>query len=125
MIIGIGTDMVEIARIARYIESSPAFFRDTFTPAEQLAGENAPDRADWFAARFAAKEAVFKSIAHRTRGGFFDLRTVETLNHPDGAPYVHITDALRPTLDETGVAHIHISITTEGGFAVAFVVAEG
>ena len=55
----------------------------------------------------------------------FDLSLVETLHHKDGSPYVHITPALRSVLDEAGVMTTHISITTEGAYAAAFVVAEG
>lgn len=126
---GIGVDMIDIREISRYLQTEGLggpFVRRTFTEDERA---SAPDgerqRAEYFAARFAAKEAVFKAVAHLTAAQTFDLRLVETLHYGDGSPYVNITPALLPVLDEAGVAALHISITTEGDYAAAFVVAEG
>jgi holo-[acyl-carrier-protein] synthase len=76
------------------------------------------------ATRFAAKEAVFKAIAHFTKDKGFDFRIVETLNEADGYPVVQMNDKLRALVEEACVAAIHISMTTEKDFATAFVVAE-
>ena len=54
----------------------------------------------------------------------FDFRIVESLHRPDGSPYINITDCLRPYLEEAGVMTLHLSISTEGDFAQAIVVAE-
>ncbi len=129
MIRGIGVDMADIREIARYLETESLggpFLCRTFTEAERAAApEGARQRAEYFAARFAAKEAVFKAVAPLTEEKAFDLRIVETLHHEDGSPYVNLTDALRPLLDEAGVAALHLSVTTEDDYATAFVVAEG
>lgn len=124
MVIGIGTDMVYIPDIARYMQQ-PEFIVHTFTKSEQRDAEQRFNRAEYFAARFAAKEAVFKAIAYRTRKKGFDLRIVETLNREDGSPYICIGEELQQYLDEAGVKKLHISITTETDYAIAFVVAEG
>lgn len=127
MIIGIGTDLCSISRIQKIIDREGldgAFFRRAFTPAEQAEAAARHDKAAFYAARFAVKEAVFKAVAPRTEGGF-DLRLVESLHREDGSPYVSVTEKLKPLLDEAGIRSLHLSVTTEGDLAQAFVVAEG
>lgn len=127
MIKGIGVDTVRISEILRFMGedglSSP-FIRRTFTPAEQLEGLTRPQPAEYFASRFAAKEAVFKAVAHLLPEKTFDLRIIETLNDRDGSPYVTADETLCPILDRAGIDALHISITTEADFATAFVIAE-
>ena len=126
MIIGIGVDLCSISRIQKILEREGPdgpFFRRAFTPAEQAEGESRHNKAEFYAARFAVKEAVFKAVAPRTTGSF-DFRIVESLHHEDGSPYVHINDALAPILQEAGIRILHLSVTTENGFAEAFVIAE-
>ena len=94
MIKGIGLDMCSISRLAAF-----------------------------YAARFAVKEAVFKAVAPLTEKGF-DLRIVESVHHPDGSPAVRVTEKLAPYLKEADIGTLHLSITTEGDYAAAMVVAE-
>ena len=125
MVKGIGIDMVEIPRMKTIMEKNAggAFLRRTFTDAEREAAATMHDPAEYYATRFAAKEAVFKAVAHLTPSGRFDLRIIETLNYEDGAPYVNITERLKPVLEEAGVTRILISITTEGDCAAAYAIA--
>ena len=128
MILGIGTDMVNISDIRAFLSDekiAQSYLKHTFTEGERQEAEARSDRGEYFAARFAAKEAVFKAVAHLLAEKTFDLRIVETLNAPDGCPYVHVTSALQPILDSAGVRALHISITTEDPYAFAFVIAEG
>ena len=120
--------MVDIRRIENMMKKTPqpAFLRKTYTPLEL---EQAPPeervhaRAEYLAARFAAKEAVFKAVAHLLPEKNFDFRIVETLYGENHCPYVNVTEALAPLLQEAGVNRLHISITTEGDYASAFVIA--
>lgn len=107
MIVGIGVDTVQISRMEKSL-SIPNFIQSTFTANEinNLHG----DQATYYATRFACKEAVFKAI-----GKPLDWRLIETLNDKDGKPVVSGFDEYK----------IHISITTEAGFATAFCVVEG
>jgi len=126
MIRGIGVDAVNIGEIKRYIQDDffgSAYVRRTFTPNEVLASSGAACPGTYYAARFAAKEAVFKAVASLTKSKSFDFRIVETLNEDDGKPYININNELRVLLDEASVQTLHISITTEGEYAIAFVVA--
>ena len=124
MIKGIGIDMVQISRTRHLLEISDSFLSQTFTAAEQEAGKRCTDQAGFFSARFAAKEAVFKAVAPLLPEKTFDLRIVETLNHEDGSPYIKVSQSLEQILIKAGVDTVHISITDEGDYAVAFVIAE-
>lgn len=109
MILGIGIDTVEISRMAKSL-SIPTFLTSTFTPAE-IANEHG-NREEYYATRFACKEAVFKAIGEPK-----DWRLIETLNREDGSPYVVMRE-------EYGNVRIQISITTEAGLATSFCVVE-
>ena len=126
LIRGVGVDMACISEIARFLEpgdGSTAFERRTFSQAEQEAASKRHNRAEYYATRFASKEAVFKAIAPLLPEEGFDLRIVETLNREDGSPYIIVNEKLKPLLEKAQVNTLHISITTEGDFATAFVVA--
>ena len=125
MIRGIGVDMTEIKEVRRLAEvSGESFLEKTFTEREREASLQAADRWEYLAARFAAKEAVFKAFAHLTKKKTFDFRRIETLNQEDGLPYVAVTPMLRAMMDETGVERIYISLTHEKEYACAFVIVE-
>jgi phosphopantetheine--protein transferase-like protein len=125
MICGIGIDTTTISEMADLLDGlGEGGFARMFTVGELSASYNAPDCAEYLATRFAAKEAVFKAVAHLLKKRHFDLRVVETLNRDDGSPYVNISSRLRDILNRAGVSNLLISITTEGDFATAFVIAE-
>ena len=126
MVKGIGVDTVSVNRIRAVMERhDKTALKRLFTEAELAASENKNDPAEYLAARFAVKEAVYKAVAGLTQKGDFDMRLVSSLNERDGRPYVVITDDLKRVLDEAGVSVLHLSITTEASLATAFVVAEG
>jgi phosphopantetheine--protein transferase-like protein len=125
MICGIGIDTTTISEMAGISEGlGEGGFARIFTPRELAASCDVPDSAEYLATRFAAKEAVFKAVAHLLEKRHFDLRVVETLNRDDGSPYVNASGHLRNILNQAGVSNLLISITTEGDFATAFVIAE-
>lgn len=119
MIRGIGIDTAAISEMARICaHPDDAFVRRMFTDAEraQAAARTCP--AEYLAGRFAAKEAVFKALAHLTRNGF-DLSAVETIDDADGCPTIHPSDVLRRAMDEAGVTSVLVSITNENDTATA------
>lgn len=125
MIKGIGIDTVSVKRIRAILERhSEGGLERLFSADELRAASKRADRAEYLAARFAVKEAVYKAVAHLTARRDFDLRIVSSLNDSDGCPYVVMTDALRSVLEEAGVAQLHLSVTTEDGLATAFIIAE-
>lgn len=106
MIKGIGVDVVEISRMERAL-TIPGFIKSTFS--EREINNAHGNRAEYYATRFACKEALFKAIHKR-----MDWRLIETLNHEDGKPYILME----------GDDIIHISISTEAGLAVAYCIVE-
>ena len=127
MIKGIGIDLCSISRVQKILDregQEGPFIRKAFTERERAESESRHDRAAFFAARFAVKEAVFKAVAPLTASGF-DLRNVESLHRPDGSPYVVQEGPLLPRLVEADIRTLHLSVTTEGDFAQAIVIAEG
>ncbi len=125
MILGIGVDIAEIKEVRRLAEvSGESFIERTFTKQERADSLKAADRWEYLAARFAAKEAVFKATAHLLKEKTFDFRKIETLNREDGSPYVAVTPTLQAVMEETGVVRLHISLTHEKEYACAFVIAE-
>ena len=126
MVRGIGVDLCLISRIQRVIDrdglESP-FIRKCFTEAERKEAASRSDKAAFYAARFAAKEAIFKALS-ASGVEHCDLRMIETLHSPEGRPFFHPTPGLDRILFEAKIHTIHLSITTEGDFAEAFAIAE-
>ncbi len=128
MIVGVGIDAVNTERIKKMLEEdeNAAFFRRAFTPAERElapATDRVKPKAEYYAGRFAAKEAVFKAVSPYSEIPL-DLRKIETLRAEDGHPYVNMNEDIKPALDSAGISRIHISITHEKEYAAAFAVAE-
>ncbi len=124
MIRGIGVDMVRISRIEHILHTlSQGALSRMFAASELETAALRPSAAEYLASRFAVKEAVFKALAPLLNGEHFDLRIVETRNRDDGSPYVYITPPLQAVLDAANVTALLVSITTEGEYAAAFVVA--
>ena len=119
MIIGIGTDIVEVDRVCRACEKE-AFLRRCYTDAERELIKIKKGRA---ATHFAAKEAVSKMFGT----GFGEVRPteVEILRNQAGAPYVVLHEKALEKGSSMGIQTIHITLSDTNEHAVAFVVGEG
>lgn len=125
MICGVGVDLVELAAFRRQIgRMKEGALRRLFTDAEREAAAKKGDPVAYLATRFAAKEAIYKAVRPRL-GAPLDLRKLETRSRRDGSPCFCPSDALRLRLKEAGIGAVHLSITDEKDYAVAFAVAEG
>lgn len=126
MILGIGVDTVSIRDLYELRQRIGADrLQKMFTTAEWLAApDSIQESTEYLATRFAAKEAVFKAVAHLLPEKHFDLHIVETLNHEDGSPYVHVTESLAAVMERAGIKSLLISITAEGNYATAFALAQ-
>ena len=125
MVKGIGVDTVDINEVDRLVNmKGNAFLHQVFTKNEIKEYKNSSNQNEFLATRFAAKEAVFKAVAHLTKSKSFDFRIVETLNEADGRPYVNIEGELKKILIDAGVNNILISLTTECNLATAFVISQ-
>jgi len=125
MIIGIGVDQVEVARIESLLRSRPEKgAARLFTSAERAVCASRERAAECFAARFAAKEAFVKALGTGLRDGM-RWTEIEVRTHPNGRPEILLAGAAGRRFRERGGRRIHLSFTHEGGQAVAFVVLEG
>lgn len=124
MIVGVGLDILLVARMERELLDSSASFRDeVFTESEIAYCERMRYPARHFAARFAAKEAALKAL-----GGIGDSlprwRDVEILNETCGNPVVLLRGRFREAADRLRVDAIHASLTHTAEIAAATVVME-
>ena len=125
MIKGVGVDLVHVGQFSELINRvGNGVLHRMFTSAELNLAEGKTNRLEFLATRFAAKEAVYKSVVPHLKQRF-DFRIIETLNRQDGSPYVNITEQLQHYLQLAGIQNVHISISTEADYAAAFAVAEG
>ena len=120
MIAGIGTDLIDVARIARAAHN-PRFLMRIYTQAER---ERILSRGEQTAAGlFAAKEACAKALGTGFRGFF--ASDIEILNDALGKPFVVLHGGAQARYEAMGAKRIHVAITHAGGFAQAFCVIEG
>ncbi len=115
MIVGVGIDVVDIARFGATLERTPALRERLFTPEERALPLQS------LAARFAAKEAAAKALG--SPGGM-DWQDA-TISRPHGQPPVlHITGSVAAVAARLGVARLHLSLSHDAGVASAVVIAE-
>lgn len=126
MIIGIGTDIVEIARLRQSIERSGHHFLDhVFTPSEQAgAPPGETSLYAYYAGRWAAKEAMSKALGTGI-GAECPLRDIAVSNDALGKPLLTLTGAASATAGRLGVRRLHLSLSHERSYACAVVIAEG
>jgi holo-[acyl-carrier protein] synthase len=124
MVIGAGTDLIEIARIAQSIDRfGERFLRRIFTPREIEYCQQKKNAAESFAARFAAKEAGAKALGTGiSRGvGWLEL---EVSRAPGERPILQLTGRAAARARSLGVAHISLSLTHSRDTALAVVIME-
>jgi holo-[acyl-carrier protein] synthase len=121
MIIGIGVDVVDLARFERAADRTPALLDRLFAESELWDGA-ARRPLHSMAARFAAKEALIKAIGDSTGVRWHDMAVVS-----DGQrnPSIEVHNGLADIVAERGITAIHLSMSHDAGVAIAYVVAEG
>ena len=127
MIVGLGSDLCNIARIQQSLDRFGQRFVDrVFTEIEQTKAERRTvTRAATYAKRFAAKEAFSKAVGTGFRNGVF-MRDIGVVNLPSGAPTLALTGGARARLDAlTPPGHaveVHLTLTDDHPWAQAFVI---
>ena len=127
MIVGIGADLCDSRRIDRSQAQFGARFLDRiYTPGEQTHAFAAAKPALSLAKRFAAKEAVAKALGTGVRGFFFT--DIEVVSGHLGKPHILLhggaVEVLRGLLPDGHTAHIHLTLSDEVPYAMAYVVIE-
>jgi holo-[acyl-carrier protein] synthase len=119
MIVGIGIDLIEVARIREVLLRTPRFRERVFTAAEQAyCDSRGAVAAQHYAARFAAKEATLKALQTGWRGGIA-WQDVEVAALDSGAPFLIFQGEAKRLFENSGAtaAHLSISHTTEHAIA--------
>jgi holo-[acyl-carrier protein] synthase len=126
MILGIGSDITDVRRIAKVIELHGDRFIDRiFTAAERARADKRRNRIETYAKRFAAKEACAKALGTGIRAGVW-WRDMGVINLASGRPTMELTGGAKRRLQAiTPAGHearIDLTITDEGPMAQAFVI---
>jgi len=126
MILGLGSDLIDIRRIEQVIERfGDRFLERIFTDAERQKCDRRADRAASYARRFAAKEACSKALGTGFRKGVF-WRDLGVVNLPSGQPSMRLTGGALSRLVEITpagmTARLDITLTDEPPIAQAVVI---
>ncbi len=116
MIIGIGTDVVDVLRFTASLERTPTLRSKLFTPDEAVLPVLS------LAARFAAKEALAKALGAPAGMAWHDA---EVVREESGRPRFEMRGSVLAVADQLGARHVHVSLTHDAGIAAAYVVLEG
>jgi holo-[acyl-carrier protein] synthase len=122
VIVGVGIDVVPVERFALALERTPALAARLFTPSELVTPSGERRSAESLAARFAAKEALAKSLG---AGGGMNWTDAEVHTDERGAPVLSVRGSVAERADALGVTRWHVSLSHDGGIASATVIAEG
>lgn len=129
MIVGLGSDLCNIERIAASLERfGEKFEARVFTDVERAKAARRPfTRAGTYAKRFAAKEAFSKAVGTGFKRGVF-MKDIGVVNLPTGQPTIVATGGAKARLDALTpaghVLHIHLTMTDDHPWAQAFVILE-
>lgn len=125
MIVGIGTDLVRVARLEEGLARfGDALARRILSEAEWAEFCRAPCRAPFLAKRFAAKEAVAKAMGTGFRGGM-RLGDIGVTHDPLGRPGLSYSGVTAARMRERRVTLSHLSLSDERDYALAFVILVG
>lgn len=110
MIIGIGTDIIEVDRVEKHIESGFGFKEKVFTDKEIAYCEAKARKGQNYAARFSAKEAFLKAIGTGLRHGI-SFTDIEIVNDDLGKPEINLYGKAREIAQQIGATNIQVSLT--------------
>jgi len=123
MILGIGIDIIEVGRIDRQLKSEEGLSESLFTSGEISYCRSKRDAAQFFAARFAAKEAFLKALGSGQRDGI-SFSDVELINDTLGKPGLVLHRAALEKAKNIGITHMHLSLSHIKDYATAMVTLE-
>jgi holo-[acyl-carrier protein] synthase len=126
MIIGVGTDLIDIRRVERTLQRfGDRFLKRVFTAAERARAETRIDRSAAYAKRYAAKEACAKALGTGFRQGVY-WRDIAVLNRPSGQPILALSGGAARRLDALTpagmTARIDVSLSDEPPLGQAVVI---
>ncbi|HEX8475293.1 MAG TPA: holo-ACP synthase [Pyrinomonadaceae bacterium] len=125
MIVSIGIDIIEVARVRAVLERTPRFVERVFTSAERAYcdGRGATVAAQHYAARFAAKEAALKALGTGWANGIA-WQDAEVVAQAAGAPAIIFHGRALELFHQRGATHAHLSLSHTTEHAIAQVILE-
>ncbi|MBL0181021.1 MAG: holo-ACP synthase [Chitinophagaceae bacterium] len=123
MILGIGTDLIEVERVAEKMEKKTGFKELVFSPAEIIYCEAKASKYEHYAARFAAKEAFLKAIGTGWRSGTA-FNEIEIYNDEEGKPELRFLGTTADTVAAMKTGKIFVSLSHLRSMACAMVIIE-
>jgi len=121
MIVGVGVDVVDLARFERALSRTPKLKSRLFADAELVSGERVLALRS-LAGRFAAKEALIKALGESAGIRWHHMQVV---SDGHGNPSFRLSDAAAQVAADRGVTAVHLSMSHDAGVAIAYVIAEG
>jgi holo-[acyl-carrier protein] synthase len=115
MIAGIGVDLVDISRFELTLDRTPRLLERLFSPAERALKPRS------LAARYAAKEALIKALGGSDGVYWTDI---EVWNESSGRPQFTLSGSTADVIVDRGITAVHLSMSHDAGFAVAYVILE-
>lgn len=124
MIISIGIDIIEVARVREVLSRTPRFSERVYTERERAYCESrGAVAAQHYAARFAAKEAVLKALRTGWSGGIA-WQDIEVSALEGGAPLLVFRGRVRELYEQSGASAAHLSMSHTSEHAIAQVILE-
>lgn len=124
MVLGLGTDLIEIERVQQSLDRfGKRFMEKVFTAGEIDYCQRKKHSAESFAARFAAKEAAAKALGTGIARGI-SWQEIEVRRNPGERPTLHLSGRARERANSLGVRHLQLSLTHSRDVAMAVVIAE-
>lgn len=125
MILGLGTDAVDIARVERmFAKRRDQMLKRLFTADELVYLTSKAFPAQHIAARLAAKEAAYKALCGNELARGIGWRDIEVFSQPDGSPKLRLHGRAAQRFEELSAAMIHVSLTHSDTTAIAVVIVE-
>jgi holo-[acyl-carrier protein] synthase len=121
MIVGIGVDVVEIERFRSIADRTSGFAERVLTYSERHHRDGSPRADSSLAARFAAKEAVAKALGAPAGLMWHECQVAVDAS---GRPHLRLSGSVQQAALQLGITDWHISLTHDGGVAIAYVIAE-
>jgi holo-[acyl-carrier protein] synthase len=115
-VVGVGIDVVDIARFAASLARTPGLLDKLFTPSEAVRPLHS------LAARFAAKEAIAKALG---APGNLHWHDAEVVSEDSGRPVLELRGTVLARAEELGITSVHLSLSHDAGIASAIVICEG
>jgi len=122
-VVGIGTDLVEVARLEKSLKRTASFAEKVFTAGERATCEGRAHPGEAYAARFAAKEAFLKAVGR----GIFEgiaLTDIEVVREGDGEPLLKLGRSAARALSKRGASKALVTLSHAGNCAIAFVLVQ-